>query len=130
MFRRFRTDVLDDQLLQQSMGLQQALKSLEDELDKATTANKDEIKENARDVKRQLGAIRDQAKAAIDLKRVETDLKVKALLRQAETAGAEAKARISKRIADAQVDLERRSKKLNEALILARQAIDPGTRSA
>jgi len=127
VFRRFKTDVVDDQLLQQSMGLQQALESLEDELDKATTANKEELKDNARNVKRQLDAIRDQAKTAIDLKRAETDLKVKALLRQAETAGAEAKGQIRRRISDAQLDFERRSKKLNEAWTLVRQAIDPGS---
>ena len=64
------------------------------------------------------------------MKGAETDLKAKALLRQAETVGAEAKAQIRKRIADAQADLERRSKKLNEAWTLARPAIDPGGRSA
>jgi len=127
VFRRFKTDLLDDQLLQQSIGLQQALQSLQDELDKATTANKEDLKQNARDLKLQLDAIRDQAKAAIELKRAETELKVKALLRQAEMAGAEARGRIGKRIADAQADLERRSKKLNEARTLARQAIDPGS---
>jgi uncharacterized membrane protein len=129
VFRRFRTDVLDDQLLQESIALERALEALENKLDIATTVNRDELQKGAADVKQRLKAIQDRAKTTIDLKKAETDLKVKALLEQAETAAEEAKSQVRKRISDAQTDFEMRSKKLNQAWSLAKKALAPTGRS-
>jgi uncharacterized membrane protein len=123
VFRRFRTDLVDDQLLREEMALQKALETLEDELDKATAAHREALLENVADVKQQLRTIQDRAKAAIELKTAETELKLKALRAQEEVAGQDTKAQIKKRVADAQADLEIRSKKLNEAWDLAKQAL-------
>jgi hypothetical protein len=62
VFRRFRTDLVDDQL---EMALQKALETLEDELDKATAAHREALLENVADVKQQLRTIQGRAKAAI-----------------------------------------------------------------
>ena len=61
----------------------------------------------------------------IELTKTEPELKLKALRAQAETAAQDTKAQIKKRIADAQSDFETRSKKLNEAWDLAKQALAP-----
>lgn len=128
VFRRFRTDVADDQLLQESIALERALEALEDKLDEVTTVNRDELEKSSTDVKQRLKAIQDRARVAIDLKKAETDLKVKALLQQAETAAEEAKSEVRKRISDAQTDFEMRSKKLSQAWGLAKEALAPRDR--
>jgi uncharacterized membrane protein/ribosomal protein L29 len=111
VFRRFRTDFIEDQLLQQSAALQKALEDLQDELDKANAANQESLQSTILGLKHQLKTVQDQTKATIDLKKEEMDLKVKVLLRQLETATHEAKTRIKKRIADVQAEFDEHSKK-------------------
>ncbi len=129
VFRRFRTDVVDDQLLQESKALERVLEALEDKLDTETAVNRDELQKSATDVKQRLKAILDRTRAAIDLKKAETDLKIKALRAQADTAAKETSARLEKRISEAQADYEQRSKKLNQAWTLAKEALAPSDRS-
>jgi multidrug resistance efflux pump len=74
-------------------------------------------------VKQQLKIVRDRAKAAIDSKKAEADLKMKALRAQVEAVGSEAKARIEKRISEAQADFATRAQKLNRALALAKEGL-------
>jgi hypothetical protein len=100
VFRRFRTDMIEDQLLQQGLALQKALENLQDELDSTNAANREVVQKSIVDVKRQLEMVRDRAKAAIDSKTAEADLKMKALRAQVEAAGSEAKARIEKRVSE------------------------------
>lgn len=51
------------------------------------------------------------------------DARIKALQDQAKEASGQTKARIEKRIADVKSDFDRRSKKLNQALKLAKEAL-------
>jgi uncharacterized membrane protein len=129
VFRRFRTEMIEDQLLQEERALQKSLERLEDELDKGNAANQEIIQNNMLDLKQRLKGIQDRAKAAIDLKKAEADLKVKALRAQAERAAKETKIRIEARISEMQADYERRSKKMNEARTLAEEALAPQNRS-
>ena len=128
VLRRFRTDVVEEQLLRESTALQQELLVLEQELDKATAAKMEAYQTRIQAVRRQLETIQHQANAAIDLRKAETDLKVKALVGQAQTATVESRGRIEKRAADARADFELRSKKLNQAIALATEAITPKAR--
>jgi len=125
VFRRFRIDVVEDQLLQESKAVQRQLEVLKEDLDKANAANRQALQNRIRDVKKQLETIENQARAAIDLKKAETELKVKVLREQAETAVKHARARIEKRITDTKTDFEMRRKKLDQALVLAKEAIAP-----
>jgi uncharacterized membrane protein len=125
VFRRFRTEVIEDQLLQQSEALQKALENLQYELDKANAANREAIQDNMLDVKQRLRAVKHRTELAIDLKKAEADLKMKALRAQADTAASETKAWIERRISETQADYEKRSKKLNEAWTLAKEALAP-----
>jgi hypothetical protein len=120
VFCRFRTDMIDDQLLQQGMKLQKALENVQIELDSANAANRDLLQKSIVDVRQQLKMVRDRAKAAIDLKTAEANLKMKALRAQAEAAASETKTRIERRISEAQADFEMRTQKLNQARALAK----------
>ena len=123
VFRRFRTEMIDDQLLRGEAALQKSLERLEDELDKANAANREAIQDNMLDVKQRLKAVQEQAKAAIDLKKAEADLKMEALRAQAETAAKDVKTRIERRISEAQADFKVRAQKLNQAWTLAKKAL-------
>jgi uncharacterized membrane protein len=125
VFRRFRTDMIEDQLLQQGTALQRALENLQNELDSTNAANREVLRKSIVHVKQQLKIVRDRAKAAIDSKKAESDLKMKALRAQVEAAGSETKARIEKRISEAQADFATRTQKLNRALALAKEALGP-----
>jgi len=125
VFRRFRTEMMDDQLLQEEAALEKALDNLEDELDQANAGGQEAIEKNMLDVKQRLKAIQHRAKAAIELKKAETDLKINALRAQAEAAAKQTKARIEKRISDAQADFDMRAQKLNKASALAKEALGP-----
>lgn len=122
VFRRFRDDVVEDQLLRQSAALQASLQDLEDELDKASAEHSREINKDLESTKLQLKATRDRAKARMALTEAELDLKLKALQDQAKVAGDRFKSRIQKRMADARVNFDMRSKKLSEALAVAARA--------
>ena len=115
VLRQFRTDAVDDQLLQESNALQEQLKVLKADVASANAANKEAFEKSIRDVKQQLETIRDRARAEIDRRKAETDLKVETLRRQASTAAENAKALIKKRIADAEADFEIRQKRLAQA---------------
>jgi len=130
VFRRFRTEMIDDQLFQEEAALEKSLERLQDALDKANAANRDAIQDNMLDVKQRLKAVQDRAKAAIDLKKTEADLKMKALRAQAETAAKEAKAQIERRISEAQAEFKMRAQKLNRAWTLAKKALGPEDDSA
>ena len=53
------------------------------------------------------------------------DLKINALRAQAEATAKQTKARIEKRISDAQADFDMRAQKLNKAAALAKEALGP-----
>jgi len=123
VFRRLRGEVVADQLMRESAAFEADLKSLNDDLKQAAAENRAAIQKDIESVKKQIKVVQDQAKARLDQAKAETDAKVKALQDQAKTASSMAKARIDKRIAVAKADLEVRSKKLNQAWTLTKEAL-------
>jgi uncharacterized membrane protein len=123
VFRRLRGEVVADQLMRESAAFEADLKSLNDDLKQAAAENRAAIQKDIETVKKQIKVVQDQAKARLDQAKAETDAKVKALHDQAKTASGMAKARIDKRIAVAKADLEVRSKKLNQAWTLTKEAL-------
>jgi len=123
VFRRLRGEVVADQLMRESAAFEADLKSLNDDLKQAAAENRAAIQKDIETVKKQIKVVQDQAKARLDQAKAETDAKVKALQDQAKTASGMAKARIDKRIAVAKADLEVRSKKLNQAWTLTKEAL-------
>jgi uncharacterized membrane protein len=123
VFRRLRSEVIEDQLVRESAAFEADLKALQDDLKHAIAEDRAAIQKDIEQVKKQISATQDQAKARLDQAKAEMDARVKALQDQAKGAGDRAKARIEKRIADAKADFEMRSKKLNQAWNLTKEAL-------
>jgi uncharacterized membrane protein len=123
VFRRLRSEVVEDQLVRESAAFDANLKALEDDLKQGIAEDRAAIQKDIEQVKKQIKGAQDQAKARLDQARAETEARVKALQDQAKTATGLAKARIEKRIADAKADFEARSQKLSQAWTLAKQAL-------
>jgi uncharacterized membrane protein len=123
VFRRLRAEVIEDQLARESAAFDADLKVLQDDLKQGVAANKAAIQKDIEQVKKQIKATQDQAKAKLDQAKAEADARIKALQNQAKGASERAKARIDKRIADVKADFDVRSKKLNQAWTLTKEAL-------
>lgn len=123
VFRRLRSEVVEDQLLRESAEAEAELRALEDEMTHAMAENKAAIQKDIEKVKKQIQATQEQATAQLDRVKTETEGRIAALQAQAKDANDRAKARIEKRIADAKADLDARSEKLHQAWDLAKQAL-------
>jgi uncharacterized membrane protein len=123
VFRQFRVDVVEDQLAREGAALEANLRALQDELDNAAAEDRTAIQRDIERVKMQIEAMQDRAKARLDQAKAEMDAKIKLLQEQAKEASNRAKARIEKRIADVKADYDVRSKKLNQAWTLTKEAL-------
>jgi uncharacterized membrane protein len=123
VFRRLRSEVVEDQLARESAAFEANLKALEDEFKRTSDENKAAIQKDIDAVKKQLTVTQDLAKKRLDQAKAEMDARVQALQDQAKGASERARARIDKRIAEAKADFAVRSKKLNQAWGLAKEAL-------
>lgn len=123
VFRRLRAEVVEDQLVRESAAFEADLKALQADLKQSAAADRAAIEKDIDHAKKQLKATQDLAKARLDQAKAELDARIKALQDQAKGASERAKARIDKRIADARADFEVRSKKLNQAWGLTKEAL-------
>lgn len=123
VFRQFRVDVVEDQLVREGIALEANLRALQDELNHAMAEDRAAIQSDIEQAKTRLKATQDQAKARLDQAKAEMDARITALQDQARAARDRAKVRIAKRISDAKADFELRSKKLNQAWALTKEAL-------
>jgi uncharacterized membrane protein len=123
VFRRLRSEVVEDQLNREAAAFEAELKALGEELRQASAENKAAIQKDIDAVKKQLKVTQDQAKARLDEAEAEMGARVQALQGQVKGASDRAKARTDKRIADVKADFAVRSKKLNHALTLVKEAL-------
>jgi len=123
VFRRLRSEVVEDQLVRESAAFEADLNGLEDDLKRAAAESRAAIQKDIEQVKKQIKTTQEQAKARLDQARAETDARIKSLQDQAKSASERAKARIDKRIAEVKADFEVRSRKLNQAWTLTREAL-------
>ena len=123
VFRRLRSEVVEDQLSREAAAFQADLKTLDEELKRADAEDRAAIQKDIDAVKKQLKATQDQAKSRLDEATAEMEAKLKALQDQAKSANDKARARIDKRIADLKADFSVRSKKLNQAWSLTKEAL-------
>jgi len=121
--RRFRSEIAEDQLVRESAILEASLNALDEEFGQASAENRAAIQEEIEDTKKQLKATQSQAKAKLDQAKAEMDAKIKTLQAQAEGASDRAKVGIDKRIAATKADFDVRSKKLNQAWQLTKEAL-------
>jgi hypothetical protein len=123
VFRQFRVDVVEGQLVREGIAPRSEPEGLQDELNHAMAEDRAAIQKDIEQTKTRLKATQDQAKARLDQARAEMDARVTALQDQLRAAGDRAKARIEKRIADAKADFQLRSKKFNQAWALTKEAL-------
>jgi len=123
VFRRLRGEVVADQLARESAAFEADLNTLNEELKQAATVDRAAIQKDIERVKIELKATQDQATARLDQAKAETEARLNALQDQAKAASGRTKARIEKRIADTKVDFEMRSRKLNQAWTLTKEAL-------
>jgi chaperonin cofactor prefoldin len=106
VFRRLRSEVVEDQLVRESAAFETDLKALEDDLNRGITENRAAIQKDIEQTKKQIKVTQDQAKARVDQAKAEMDARIKSLQDQAKGASDRAKARIEKRIAELQPTVE------------------------
>lgn len=123
VFRRLRAEVVEDQLVRESAAFQADMKALEADLKQAIAEDRAAIQKDIEQVKKYIKLNQDQAKARLDQAKAELDARITALRAQAKDASDRGKARIEKRIADAKADFDVRSKKLNQAWTLTKEAL-------
>jgi uncharacterized membrane protein len=123
VFRQLRSEVVEDQLVRETAAFEADLNALEDDLKRGAAENQAAIQKDIEQVKKQIKATQEQATARLGQAKAETDARIKSLQDQAKGANDRAKARIEKRIAEVKADFEVRSKKLNQAWTLTKQAL-------
>jgi len=123
VFRRLRSEVVEDQLVRESAAFEADLKALDDDLKRGVAENRAAIQKDIEQTKKQLKVTKDQAKARLDQAKAEMEARIKSLQDQAKGANDRAKARIEKRIAEVKADFDVRSKKLNQAWALTKEAL-------
>lgn len=123
VFRRLRSEVVEDQLVRESAAFQAEVKQLKDEMTQARAENKAAIQAQIDEAKKKAQVMQDQAKARIDQAKREAEAKITALQGQIKQANDRQKAKLEKRIAEVKADLEARHAKLQEAGRLAKEAL-------
>jgi uncharacterized membrane protein len=123
VFRRLRSEVVEDQLDREAAEFDAELKQLKEELAQARAENKAEVQKHIDATKQKIQATQAHAKAMLDQAKAETDAKLAALEAQMKGANDRQKVKIKKRIADAKARYEARRAKLEQAWELTKEAL-------
>ncbi|CCE12132.1 putative Membrane protein-like [Bradyrhizobium sp. STM 3843] len=123
VFRRLRSEVIEDQLVRESAAFEADLKTLQEDLKHADAETRAAIQKDIQQVKMQIQTLQDQAKKRLDQTKAETDARLQSLKDQTKQASDRAKRRIDKRMTEVKADFETRSKKLNQAWSLTKEAL-------
>ncbi|MDE5443164.1 hypothetical protein GWG65_17225 [Bradyrhizobium sp. CSA207] len=123
VFRRLRSEVVEDQLVRESAAFEAELKALQDDLKHTAAENRAAVQKDIEQVKMQIKTVQEQAKKRLDHAKAETDAREQSLTDQAKQASDRAKRRIDKRITEVKADFDLRAKKLNQAWALTKEAL-------
>jgi uncharacterized membrane protein len=123
VFRRLRSEVVEDQLEREANAFEAELQQLEDELAQAAAEDQAELQQQIAAVQQKLAATRAQAEARQQQLQRETDAKIAALRAQTQQANARRRAQIERRIAEVKADYAARSAKLAQARELVKEAV-------
>jgi len=125
VFRRLRSEVVEDQLVRESAVFDAELKQLHEELAAARAEDKAAIQKEMDTVKKKLEVMRTQASNRTSQLKGEVDAKVSSLQDQIKQAGEIRKARLERRVNDLKADWKTRNAKLQRAQELTREALLP-----
>ncbi len=115
VFRRTRTDVLDEQLEKDVAALKADLAELEAEYEQANAKAKAKLQIRIDNAQAKLQAAQDAVQARLASSQQETEAKIQSLQEQAAKAQGERKAKLEKRVAELRADSQRRSEQLRQA---------------
>jgi uncharacterized membrane protein len=125
VFRRLRSEVVEDQLARESAAFNAELKQLKEELAQANAETKAAVQKEIEAVKKKLEAMQAQAKAKMEQAKSEMDARIDTMRNQMKQASDRHKAKVEKRIAEVKADYAVRSAKLEQARKLAKEALSP-----
>ncbi len=125
VFRRLRSEVVEDQLAREAAADSAELKQLREELAQSRAEFKADVQKHIDAAKQKIQATETHAKAVLDQAKAETDAKLAALEAQMKGANDRQKAKIQKHIADTKASYEVRRAKLEQARKLAKEALSP-----
>jgi hypothetical protein len=123
IFRRTRSEVMDDQFERDAAALDAELTELEAERDRATGEARAKLQAKVDAAKAKMQATQDAIKARIETSQKEADAKIKSLQEQAARENGERKAKREARIAELKADQKRRSDLLQQAWALTKKAL-------
>lgn len=123
VFRRLRSEVVEDQLAREAAASKAEVEQLKEELAQARAENKAAIQRQIDDAKKKLQVTRDLVETRIDQAKREADAKIAALQEQLKQSSDGHRAKLEKRVAEVKADFEARSAKLREAGRLAKEAL-------
>jgi uncharacterized membrane protein len=123
VFRRLRSEVVEDQLVRESAAFEAELQQLEDELEQATAESRAELQKQIAAVQQKLEATRALAEARQQQLKSEADAKIAAMREQVQQASERRKGQIERRTAEVKADYEARSAKLAQARELVKEAL-------
>jgi uncharacterized membrane protein len=123
VFRRLRSEVIEDQLRREADAARVELAALKADLAEADADAKAAVRKEIDAVERKLKVAQDQARARIDAIETEAHTKIQALQAQTKDVAQRKKAKIEQRIADVKADLQSRKTKLEEAGRLVTEAL-------
>jgi len=123
VFRRPRSEVIEDQLARDSAVFNEEAKEIREELKDSRIENKAAAQKTLTSVKNRLKAVETKSKAQMEQIDKEANAKVNALHTQLKNAHEEKKEKLEKRIAKIKADQKTRNEKLRQARDLAHQAL-------
>jgi uncharacterized membrane protein len=123
VFRKLRTEVIDDQLAREIQQSEAELQALEEEINAATAERKAQLQTKIDATRSKLQSKVEAANKWLEDADRQTQAKIEALEEQAKTANDRRKAQIDKRITDLQSDLKQRQEKLKQTATLAGEAL-------
>ena len=123
VFRRLRSEVVEDQLIRESAAFTTEMKHLREELAQATAETRAAVQREVAAAKAKLEATQSYARAKAEEAKREMDAKLAAMREQMKQAGDRQKAKLEQRISAVKADYAVRSAKLEQAGKLIKDAL-------
>jgi uncharacterized membrane protein len=123
VFRRLRSEVVEDQLARESAAFATEMKQLREELAQSTAETKAAVQQEVAAAKAKVEATQTHARARAEQAKREMDAKIAALREQMNRASDRQKAKIEQRIAAVKAEYAVRSDKLEQAGKLIKEAL-------
>ena len=125
MFRKLRSEVIDEQIEREIQNTEAELKTLQAEFNAATAEQKAQLQAKIDRTNQMLQAQMDAADKWVIETTERVDAKIKAMQKQVAKASEDKKLEMEQRIREIQTDIAQRQKKLKKSMELASTALTP-----